>query len=279
MGRLWERRDAQSQFWHGVSTASDTPETGAQAPKRRGRDSNPRWTKPPIPVFETGTFGGRNVGFVGGSSSALSLWGRTRGRNAVGGVHTAGVHSEHMPDTKSQRVHLRVAASDDQLFRSAAAAASESLSEFLVESAGAVRVADDRRFRGQPRRRPARSARRGRVPGPSAGGEGAVGGRAAARGLRPAVDRGRADARLGGRWPPSSSPGSSGRSWPPARLIREALPVDARLDAGRRRGAAACRRASGVPVRWAVSPRLTRPAVGGLIRPDGRHARPTSTTA
>ena len=24
--------------------------------KRRGRDSNPRWTKPPIPVFETGAF-------------------------------------------------------------------------------------------------------------------------------------------------------------------------------------------------------------------------------
>src|SRR5579862_5201049 len=24
--------------------------------QRRGRDSNPRWTKPPIPVFETGAF-------------------------------------------------------------------------------------------------------------------------------------------------------------------------------------------------------------------------------
>jgi uncharacterized protein (DUF1778 family) len=39
-----------------------------------------------------------------------------------------------MPETKTQRVHLRVAASDDVLFRSAAAAANESLSEFLVES-------------------------------------------------------------------------------------------------------------------------------------------------
>lgn len=39
-----------------------------------------------------------------------------------------------MPETKSQRVHLRVAASDDELFRNAAAAANESLSEFLVES-------------------------------------------------------------------------------------------------------------------------------------------------
>ncbi|MGI9185759.1 MAG: DUF1778 domain-containing protein [Solirubrobacteraceae bacterium] len=39
-----------------------------------------------------------------------------------------------MPETKSQRVHLRVAGSDDQLFRSAAATANESLSEFLVES-------------------------------------------------------------------------------------------------------------------------------------------------
>ena len=39
-----------------------------------------------------------------------------------------------MTETKDQRVHLRVAASDDELFRSAAAAANESLSEFLVES-------------------------------------------------------------------------------------------------------------------------------------------------
>jgi uncharacterized protein (DUF1778 family) len=39
-----------------------------------------------------------------------------------------------MPETKDQRVHLRVAPSDDKLFRSAAAAANESLSEFLVES-------------------------------------------------------------------------------------------------------------------------------------------------
>jgi uncharacterized protein (DUF1778 family) len=39
-----------------------------------------------------------------------------------------------MPETKTERVHLRVAASDDELFRTAAAAANESLSEFLVES-------------------------------------------------------------------------------------------------------------------------------------------------
>jgi uncharacterized protein (DUF1778 family) len=39
-----------------------------------------------------------------------------------------------MPETKNQRMHLRVAARDDELFRSAAAVANESLSEFLVES-------------------------------------------------------------------------------------------------------------------------------------------------
>jgi uncharacterized protein (DUF1778 family) len=51
-----------------------------------------------------------------------------------------------MPETKTQRVHLRVAASDDELFRSAAAAAHESLSEFLVESGRerAERVLADR---------------------------------------------------------------------------------------------------------------------------------------
>lgn len=38
-----------------------------------------------------------------------------------------------MSGTKSQRVHLRVAAGDGELFRTAAAAADESLSEFLVE--------------------------------------------------------------------------------------------------------------------------------------------------
>jgi uncharacterized protein (DUF1778 family) len=35
---------------------------------------------------------------------------------------------------KTQRVHLRVAPRDDELFRTAAAAVDESLSEFLVES-------------------------------------------------------------------------------------------------------------------------------------------------
>lgn len=39
-----------------------------------------------------------------------------------------------MAETKTQRVHLRVAASDDELLRAAAAAANQSLSEFLVES-------------------------------------------------------------------------------------------------------------------------------------------------
>jgi uncharacterized protein (DUF1778 family) len=49
-------------------------------------------------------------------------------------------------ETKTQRMHLRVAATDDELFRSAAAAAQESLSEFLVESGRerAERVLADR---------------------------------------------------------------------------------------------------------------------------------------
>jgi uncharacterized protein (DUF1778 family) len=49
-------------------------------------------------------------------------------------------------ETKTQRVHLRVAASDDELLRSAAAASHESLSEFLVESGRerAERVLTDR---------------------------------------------------------------------------------------------------------------------------------------
>jgi uncharacterized protein (DUF1778 family) len=51
-----------------------------------------------------------------------------------------------MAEAKTQRVHLRVAASDDELFRSAAAATHESLSEFLVESGRerAERVLADR---------------------------------------------------------------------------------------------------------------------------------------
>jgi uncharacterized protein (DUF1778 family) len=51
-----------------------------------------------------------------------------------------------MTETKTQRMHLRVAATDDELFRSAAAAAQESLSEFLVESGRerAERVLADR---------------------------------------------------------------------------------------------------------------------------------------
>lgn len=38
-----------------------------------------------------------------------------------------------MSELKSQRVNLRVASRDDELFRRAAAVADESLSEFLVE--------------------------------------------------------------------------------------------------------------------------------------------------
>ncbi|MFL5818723.1 MAG: DUF1778 domain-containing protein [Conexibacter sp.] len=38
-----------------------------------------------------------------------------------------------MTDPKTQRVNLRVASRDDELFRQAAAVADESLSEFLVE--------------------------------------------------------------------------------------------------------------------------------------------------
>ncbi len=51
-----------------------------------------------------------------------------------------------MSEIKTQRVHLRVATSDDELFRSAAAATHESLSEFLVESGRerAERVLADR---------------------------------------------------------------------------------------------------------------------------------------
>ena len=59
-----------------------------------------------------------------------------------------------MAETKTQRVHLRVAASDDELFRVAAAAAHESLSEFLVEG-GRERaerlLADRARFVLSPR--------------------------------------------------------------------------------------------------------------------------------
>jgi len=53
---------------------------------------------------------------------------------------------ERMSETKTQRLHLRVASSDDALFRSAAAATHESLSEFLVESGRerAERVLADR---------------------------------------------------------------------------------------------------------------------------------------
>ena len=71
------------------------------------------------------------------------------------GVRTYGVQCLAMPEIKTQRVHLRVAASDDELFRSAAAAANESLSEFLI-SGGRERadrlLADRSRFVLSPAR-------------------------------------------------------------------------------------------------------------------------------
>ena len=53
---------------------------------------------------------------------------------------------ESVPEPKTRRVNLRVAASDDTLFRHAAAQSDESLSDFLVESARerAERVLADR---------------------------------------------------------------------------------------------------------------------------------------
>ena len=53
---------------------------------------------------------------------------------------------ESVSEAKTQRVHIRVAAGEDELFRNAAAAAHESLSEFLVESGRerAERVLADR---------------------------------------------------------------------------------------------------------------------------------------
>ena len=54
-----------------------------------------------------------------------------------------------MAELKSQRVNLRVASRDDELFRRAAAVADESLSEFLVEGGrerAARLLADRTRF-------------------------------------------------------------------------------------------------------------------------------------
>jgi uncharacterized protein (DUF1778 family) len=55
-------------------------------------------------------------------------------------------YTRAVSETKTQRVHLRVAASDDELFRSAAAETHQSLSEFLVASGRerAERVLADR---------------------------------------------------------------------------------------------------------------------------------------
>jgi uncharacterized protein (DUF1778 family) len=51
-----------------------------------------------------------------------------------------------VPEIKTQRIHLRVADSDDELLRLAADASNESLSEFLIESGRerAERVLADR---------------------------------------------------------------------------------------------------------------------------------------
>jgi uncharacterized protein (DUF1778 family) len=49
-------------------------------------------------------------------------------------VYAQGAYTRWLADLKTQRVNLRVASRDDELFRRAAATAEESLSEFLVES-------------------------------------------------------------------------------------------------------------------------------------------------
>lgn len=54
-----------------------------------------------------------------------------------------------MAETKTQRIHIRIAESDDELLRRAAEASNESLSEFLVESGrerAAQVLADRTRF-------------------------------------------------------------------------------------------------------------------------------------
>jgi uncharacterized protein (DUF1778 family) len=59
-----------------------------------------------------------------------------------------------MPATKTSRRNLRVAPSDDQLFREAAAVVGESISEFLVESArerAATILADRTEFALDPK--------------------------------------------------------------------------------------------------------------------------------
>ena len=43
-------------------------------------------------------------------------------------------YNQRVTQTKTHRVHLRVAADDDELLRSAAASAQQTLSEFLIES-------------------------------------------------------------------------------------------------------------------------------------------------
>ncbi len=43
-------------------------------------------------------------------------------------------YTKNMPATKTQRIHLRVAESDDELLRRSVQASSETLSEFLIES-------------------------------------------------------------------------------------------------------------------------------------------------
>jgi uncharacterized protein (DUF1778 family) len=74
-----------------------------------------------------------------GWTSPIRCWSQLRWRTESAEVQSLScTHGRRticllMPEAKTQRVHLRVAASDDELFRGAAAAANESLSEFLVE--------------------------------------------------------------------------------------------------------------------------------------------------
>jgi uncharacterized protein (DUF1778 family) len=75
-----------------------------------------------------------------------SSWGSVWDKMAIDLYAQAAYTHLTMSETKTQRLHLRVAASDDKLFRSAAAVSEESLSEFLVESGRerAERVLADR---------------------------------------------------------------------------------------------------------------------------------------
>ena len=69
--------------------------SGKPAEERRGRDSNPRWTKPPIPVFETALGPSKIVRFAGAIPHGQRLgenWRENRAQSVVdrGPVSTAG---------------------------------------------------------------------------------------------------------------------------------------------------------------------------------------------